>query len=57
RDSAAAGAISVSGLKSGRDEADLHRLGAIVSAHAARLSQDLGASVVPLSRGLAESRF
>lgn len=44
RDNAAAGAISVSGLKPGRDEADLHRLGAVVSAHAARLSKALGAS-------------
>lgn len=51
RDNVAAGAISVSGLKPGRDEADLHRLGAIVSAHAARLSKDLGASprVAPAS--------
>lgn len=47
RDRAAAGAISVSGLKSGRDEADLHRLGAIVGAHAVRLSQELGATVGP----------
>ncbi|MEO8753021.1 MAG: IclR family transcriptional regulator [Casimicrobiaceae bacterium] len=45
RDNAAAGAISVSGLKPGRDEANLHRLGAIVSAHAARLSRELGANV------------
>ena len=45
RDNAAGGAISVSGLKPGRDEADLHRLGAIVSAHAARLSKDLGANL------------
>ncbi len=45
RDNAAAGAISVSGLKPGRDEANLHRLGAIVSAHAVRLSRKLGANV------------
>lgn len=44
RDNAVAGAISVSGLKSGRNEADLHRLGAVVSAHAERLSKDLGAA-------------
>ena len=41
---AAAGGISVSGLKPARDEADLHRLGAIVGAHAARLSRERGAS-------------
>jgi IclR family acetate operon transcriptional repressor len=44
RDNTAAGAISVSGLKPGRDEADLHRLGTLVGAHAARLSKALGAS-------------
>ena len=47
RTSAPAGAISVSGLKFGRDDADLHRLGKIVCAHATRLSKDLGA---PASR-------
>ena len=36
------GAISVSGLKSGRSEADLHQLGAIASAHAEQLSKELG---------------
>ena len=45
RTSAPAGAISVSGLKFGRDDADLHRLGEIVCAHATRLSKDLGAPV------------
>jgi len=39
------GAISVSSLKSGRSEAELHRLGEIVRAHAAQLSKELGASV------------
>jgi IclR family acetate operon transcriptional repressor len=50
RDNATAGAISVSGLKPGRDEADLHRLGVIVGAHAMRLSRELGASVAPADR-------
>lgn len=49
RDSAPAGAISVSGLKSSRDQADLHRLGALVAAHARRLSRELGAALVPVS--------
>ena len=46
RDGAPAGAISVSGLKPGRTEADLHRLGAIVGEHSAALSLQLG-SVPP----------
>ena len=36
------GAISVSGLKSGRNEADLHQLGAVVRSHAEQLSKELG---------------
>ena len=50
RDSAPYGAISVSGLKSGRSEAELHRLGEIVRAHAAQLSKELGASIDRLPR-------
>jgi IclR family acetate operon transcriptional repressor len=46
RDSEPAGAISVSGLKSGRSDAELHALGAIVHAHADRLSKELGATLV-----------
>jgi IclR family acetate operon transcriptional repressor len=42
RDGAPAGAISVSGLKPGRTETDLHRLGAIVREHAAAVSRQLG---------------
>ena len=38
------GAISVSGLKSSRSEADLHQLGAIVRSHAEQLSKELGSS-------------
>ncbi len=38
------GAISVSGLKSGRSEAELHQLGGIVRAHARQLSEGLGTS-------------
>ncbi len=45
RDNVPAGAISVSGLKSGRSDADLHPLGEIVRAHANRLSRELGATV------------
>jgi len=45
RANAPAGAISVSGLKSGRGDADLHRLGDIVRTHADRLSTELGAMV------------
>jgi IclR family acetate operon transcriptional repressor len=48
RDKGPSGAISVSGLKSGRNEAELHRLGEIVRAHAAHLSKELGANVGPL---------
>jgi len=44
RDNAAAGAISVSGLKSLRSDSDLHRLGEVVRAHADRLSKELGAT-------------
>lgn len=46
-DNAPAGAISVSGLKAGRSEADLNRIGAIVSAHAVRLSKELGVALLP----------
>jgi len=46
RDNAPAGAISVSGLKSGRSDTDLHALGEIVRTHADRLSKELGATVV-----------
>jgi len=46
RDNAPSGAISVSGLKSGRSETDLHRIGEIVHAHANRLSKELGAAVI-----------
>lgn len=45
-----AGAISVSGLKSGRNAAELHRLGEIVRAHASQLSKELGANAGPLRR-------
>ena len=47
RDNAPYGAISVSGLKSGRSDSDLHRLGEIVHAHADRLSKELGATPMP----------
>lgn len=50
RDKAPYGAISVSGLKSGRNEAELHRLGEIVRAHAAQLSRELGANVGSIVR-------
>ncbi|MEP6970406.1 MAG: IclR family transcriptional regulator [Betaproteobacteria bacterium] len=43
RDNTPFGAISVSGLKSGRTEDDLHQLGAMVRTHAEQLSKDLGA--------------
>ena len=43
RDNTPFGAISVSGLKSGRSEVDLHQLGTIVRAHAKQLSKELGA--------------
>jgi IclR family acetate operon transcriptional repressor len=49
RDNAPSGAISVSGLKSGRSDADLHRIGEIVRTHANRLSKELGAAVGALS--------
>lgn len=48
RDKGPSGAISISGLKSGCNEAELHRLGEIVRAHAAHLSKELGANVGPL---------
>ncbi len=44
RDNALSGAISVSGLKSGRSDADLHRIGAIVRTHANRMSKELAAT-------------
>ncbi len=44
RDNAPYGAISVSGLKSGRNETALHRLGEIVRTHAAQLSKELSAN-------------
>ena len=50
RDNAQAGAISVSGLKSGRAETNLHRIGEIVRAHAMRLSKELGATVGSLPK-------